>query len=531
MKGLIRLINKRIIFVLVFLWFLVVHELGYAQTIMYVPFDNRPVSLDYVVDTVAKGGFEILVPPEDYLANRNKNANPDILWKWVFEHAHEADAIVVSADALVYGGLVASRTHNLDKDVLSTRVKNFHKLKEDHPDVRIYVFSTIMRSPHGSSGGVEPSYYEIYGPAIFQINALQDKQEVQGLKSQEEEELKNLIAEVPKEVLADWHMRREKNFAVNVELIREAKKDIFAYLLLGRDDASPYSRSHQESRWLYPETMFLSASKYLSFPGADQLGMVLLARASNDLMFKIPSVAVKYSQGTGEQTIPSYEDIEIGQTVRNHIIAVGGVPLLSEKVADMILAVHTPVDGWTREAGGINPQEANPDTVSFVKEIQSYVLANRKVAVADIAFANGSDNSLMYEMTKSKIIPKLQSYSGWNTASNTIGYTIGQAVFAQNMSSSNRKALLAVRLLDDWAYQANIRSTLLREILVPQGSSDVQLNGITPKLIAETEQRMKVFAAQHIEWLPFQKAEVSFPWNRMFEVGISPMKNEKSASF
>ena len=51
------MINKRIIVVLVFLWFLAAHELGYAQTIMYVPFDNRPVSLDYVVDTVEKGGF------------------------------------------------------------------------------------------------------------------------------------------------------------------------------------------------------------------------------------------------------------------------------------------------------------------------------------------------------------------------------------------------------------------------------------------------------------------------------------------
>jgi len=513
--------NKRMIVLLTLFCLLVITVPGYAQSIMYVPFDNRPVSLDYVTDTVAKGGFEILVPPEDYLANRTKSANPEILWQWVFDHANETDSFVLSADALVYGGLVASRTHDVTADVLLARTKNFQKLIEKNPAARIYIFSTIMRSPHASSGGVEPPYYETYGPAIFQINALQDKLELQGLKAPEAQELKQLTATVPKEALHDWYERREKNFNVNVELIHEAKKNNFAYLLIGRDDASPYSRSHQESRWLSKESVGLPASRYLSFPGADQLGMIMLARASNDLLFKIPSIHVKYTQGVGDKTIPSYEDVQIGQTVRNHIIAVGGVPLLSDKVADMILAVHTPVDGWTREAGGPNPQEANGETVAFVKDIQSYLLADKKVAVADIAFANGSDNSLMYEMTKNQVIPRLESYSGWNTASNTIGYTIGQAVFAQQMTNPNKNSLLTVRLLDDWAYQANIRSALLRDVLIPQGHSNVQLNEITPQLVAETEKQMNHFAAQNIDWFPIQKLEVSFPWNRMFEVKVN----------
>jgi len=513
--------NKKTIFLVAFLWLLVVTVPGYAQTIMYVPFDNRPVSLDYVTDTVAKGGFEILVPPADDLANRTKSANPDVLWQWVFAHANETDSFVVSADALVYGGLVASRTHDINDDVLLARTKNFEKLKAMNPAARIYVFSTIMRSPHASSGGVEPPYYETYGPAIFQINALRDKLEFQGLKAGETQELKTLTASVPQEALQDWYVRREKNFKVNVELIHEAKQDIFAYLLIGRDDASPYSRSHQESRWLGKETVGLSASQYLSFPGADQLGMVLLARASNDLLFKIPSIAVKYTQGVGDKTIPSYEDVQIGQTVRNHIIAAGGVPLLSDKVADLILAVHTPVDGWTREAGGgSNPQKANPETITFVKQIKTDLLANKKVAVADIAFANGADNSFMSEMTKDNLIPKLESYSGWNTASNTIGYTIGQGIFAQNMTIPNKNSLLAVRLLDDWAYQANIRSALQSDILIPQGHSNVQLDELTPKLVTETEKQMNAFAQQNVSWFPLQNVQVAFPWNRMFEVGI-----------
>ncbi|WP_378954872.1 DUF4127 family protein [Pelosinus sp. sgz500959] len=513
--------NKRKIFLMVFLLFLVSNTLGYAQSIMYVPFDNRPVSLDYMVDTVEKGGFEILVPPEEYLANRTQNANPELLWKWVFAHANEVDSIVVSSDALIYGGLVASRTHDLPEYTLSKRIKNFQKLKELNSSVRIYVFSTIMRSPHASSGGVEPLYYETYGPDIFQITALKDKQEVKGLTKLEEQDLKNSISIVPQDVMDDWLLRRGKNFKVNAELIDEVKKNTFSYLLLGRDDASPYSRSHQEYRWLEKNTVGLPASKFLSFPGADQLGLVMLARAANDLRVKIPSIAVKYTQGAGEKTIPSYEDTAIGRTVRNHIIAAGGMPLLFDGPADIILAINTPVDGWTREAGGgDNPQEASPETYLFVKQIQSYLRANKKVAVADIAFANGSDNSFMNEMTKYKLIPKLESYSGWNTASNTVGYTIGQAIFAQNMTTKNKDSLMAVRLLDEWAYQANIRTTLRNDILLPQGYSDVQLNEMTPQLITETEKQMNVFKEQNLSWFPIAKIHVSFPWNRLFEVGI-----------
>lgn len=511
--------KQRIVMLFLVMLLLTVHVSGYAQTIMYVPFDNRPVSAAYAVDTVVKGGFEVLVPPEKELANRTQSANPEVLWEWVFANAKSADSIVVSADALVYGGLVASRTHELSDDVLLERAKNFQKLKDINPRARLYVFSTIMRSPHASSGGVEPAYYETYGPAIFQIFALQDKKELEGLTKEEEHSLNNAIAGVPKEFTNDWLARREKNFKINQQLIQATKNDDFTYLIIGRDDCSPYSRSHQESRWLAKDTEGLSASKYLSFPGADQLGLILLTRAANDLRNIIPSFAIKYTQGVGDKTIPSYQDVQVGRAVREHLFAAGCVPLLSESIADIILAVHTPVDGWTREAGGgNNPYKANPETIEFVKQIKLDLAANRKVALADVAFANGADNSLMGEMAKNNLLPQLQSYNGWNTASNTIGYAIGQAVFAQNMTTEDKNKLLLLRLLDDWAYQANIRRTLLNQVLIPVGHSDVQLNEILPSLEIETKQQMQTFGQQYFPCFPLETLTVSYPWNRMFEV-------------
>ena len=68
------------------------------------------------------------------------------------------------------------------------------------------------------------------------------------------------------------------------------------------------------------------------------------------------------------------------------------------------------------------------------------------------------------------------------------------------MTSNDRQALLAVRLLDDCAYQANIRKSLIKERLIPKKHSDVQLNEMVPELVSETEKRMNIFYQKNISW-------------------------------
>jgi hypothetical protein len=123
-------------------------------------------------------------------------------------------------------------------------------------------------------------------------------------------------------------------------------------------------------------------------------------------------------------------------------------------------------------------------------------------------------------MTNSKLVSQLESYSGWNTASNTIGYTIGQAVFAQRMTEADKNHLMAVRLLDDWGYQANVRTALMNEVLIPAGHSNVQLNEMLPALSKDATERLQKFAQENVTEIPLEKVDVSFPWNRMFEVDV-----------
>jgi hypothetical protein len=513
---------KKIILLLVLLITQLAAAPASAKTILYVPFDNRPVSLENVKDTARAAGVEIITPQHALLAGRASRGNPDYLWDWLVSCSQQADAIVVSADALLYGSLVGSRVHDYPEEVLAQRAARFARLKQINPSVRLYVFSTIMRTPQASAGGVEPDYYETYGPSIFQITALQDKSELQPLSRNEQQTLQTLLGQVPREHLDDWFARRLKNYKMNVKLIARTKDDTFDYLLLGRDDCSPFSQSHKESRLIAREARNLPASKYACFPGADQLGMLLVTRAINDFSFHVPIVKVHFTPGAGPKTIPSYEDTETGQTIMEQILTAGGLPLLEPASFDMVLAVNTPEDGLTLEAGNpANKGKASPATMTMVRKIRDDINAGKQVAVADIAFANGADNAFMHELAKRGLLPRLASYSGWNTASNTLGFAISQGMLAPKMTPQSKNRLLYVRYLDDWAYQANVRWEVAEKVLWPTGGNYFYLDESTPLITAETETRLQAFAAVHLKEFGQFKFKVSFPWNRMFEVDVA----------
>lgn len=491
-----------------------------AQTIIYIPVDDRPVNLDYVVDTAKAAGVDIVTPPASLLGSRSNSGNSDSLWIWLFGHASTAGGVVAAADSLLYGNLMTSRTHNLPSQVIEDRLANFNKLKALNPKMKLYIYSTIMRTPQSGEGGEEPPYYKIYGADIFRITALRDQAETQELSQSEKSELRDLLTKVPQSILTDWYARREKNFIANQRLIDYTKKDTFAYFLLGRDDCSPYSQSHMESRHLATETANLPISSYASFPGADELGMLMVTRAINNATDRTPTVRVLFAAGTGPDTVPSYEDVAVGQTINAHILAAGGIPLDSEQ-ADLILAVNTPGDGITREADStFNRGQFRAEPVVLVWDIAYEVKAGQRIAVADIAFGNGADNTFMSELSKRGLLFKLESYSGWNTASNTIGYAIGQGMLASKMAPEAKNRLLAVRFLDDWAYQANVRDVVGREVLYRLGGSWFCLGKLTSRLTTETDRRLQTFAAANFSAYPLKNFKVSFPLDRMFEVKI-----------
>jgi hypothetical protein len=492
-----------------------------AATIGYVPMDDRPVNLENVVDTVRAAGTSIVAPPVSAIAGRERSGDLQRLWEWVFEEAAISDALTLSSDSLIYGGLVASRTHFASDAELQSRVEKFRALKQRYPSLRLYVFGTVLRTPKMSAGSTEPPYYEVVGPSIFRITALEDKREIAGLAEAETLELSQLLTKVPAENMADWRLRRAKNYRVNEQLQQLAREGILEYFLLGRDDSSPLSASHQDSRHLEQSGAGIDASRYLSIPGADNLGMSLVVRAINGSEFRMPFVKVFYTSGVGSDTVASYEDHPLRDSVPQHISVAGGVKADWVKSPDLVLAVNTPVNGVTREANAPgNLAQPSPAVCEYVARVSAELNAGHRVAVGDVAFANGADNSLMAELRQQGLLERLSAYSGWNTAGNTLGYAVGQGMLAPYTAPAKLKKLLAIRYLDDWAYQANIRGQLYEEVVYPAGNNGQWLNALKPKVTKDAATKIRRFAAANLWPIPPENIWVDFPWNRMFEIGV-----------
>ena len=489
-----------------------------AKTILLVPQDDRPVSLDYTVSTAEKAGYTVLTPPKSYLSGKNYQGSPDQVWQWVKQNMNRADCAVLSTDTLIYGGLVDSRKHNESLDTLMARENRIRQLHQSHPNVPIYAFGTIMRTPYASNSGVEPYYYANYGNALYRISGLQDKMDTGDITTEEAAELLSLKLTVPTEYLQDWFKRRTKNTTINRMLMKDTKSGVFSYFCEGHDDNSKHSQSAMEARYLGKEAQKLSPKVYGSFPGADQLALLLIARYHNDVNHLKPSFASIYPLGRAEDTVPSYESQPIGKTIAEHIEAVGGV-MAGKEIPDIVLAINTPLSSTGESGQFSNYGMMKPSTTDFMNRVKAVIDRGIPVSMVDVYFANGSDNTLMSLMTQDKLLYKLAAYNGWNTASNTIGYAIAQAILAPEMSEQDHKDMLIEQYIDNWAYQANVRKNINRLTELEHTNYKP-----TPAMKEEMIAQLQDFAKKKMDLNP-ATISADFPWGRLFEINalVSPV--------
>ena len=136
-------------------------------------------------------------------------------------------------------------------------------------------------------------------------------------------------------------------------------------------------------------------------------------------------------------------------------------------------------------------------------------LPQKPFMIADVRFANGSDNGFVEKLFETLLPDKLFNlsdflgYSAWNTSANTLGSLIAGAITkfsAKNYNKTAFEKLILTRFLDDWAYQANVR----QELKSPD--------------IYKLKEKMQQFEIQ----LDCDKLNINynFPWNRLFEVEV-----------
>ena len=503
--------------------------------ILFIPHDDRPVSCLQTAEIVKETGAEIVMPPIELLGLKGSNEHPDQLWKWFEKNAKSARAAVIASDSLLYGGLIPSRKHEFSQEKISAFVENFKNIREKNPEMKLYVFASLMRTPmQGTKGDIEePEYYAEYGANIHQYTALIDKQEISRLTKDEKNYLDYLKNSIPQNFFNDWLSRRTKNFSATKKMVDFTSAGIIDYLIVGRDDNAPLCQTHKENRELlnYAQEKNLPKEKFQSLAGIDEFNLLLLTRAINEINGKVPAVNVQFNKGKGGKTVPAFSDEPIATSIEDEIIIAGGTMVKNPKDADFVLLVNTDINGetfWTHNAPpsdkifvpNLKPTDS---TNNFVNLVEKNLKAGYKIGIADINYCNGSDNALMKILHDKNLLFQFQSYAGWNTATNSSGFALSTGILASYMNDDSKNKLLVRRYLDDWAYQANIRSIVGHDLYyMPRGAvAYYQFDGERNYVEGRETELLQEWAEKNLPPYKYLRGlKVLNPWNRMFEVQI-----------
>jgi len=500
------------------------------MNLLYLPLDERPCNYQ-LPQAIARlqPQLHLLIPPPELLSAKKRPAPLPELWAWVHKAIQDCQVAILSLDLLVYGGLLPSRLHQEEETVLLARLDRLRDLKAAQPNLTILASALIMRTPAYNSSEEEPDYYADWGAAIFRWGWLQDRQQRQGLTAAEAAELTEVDARLPASVLEDYRRRRQRNLAVNQRAIALTAAGAIDFLVIPQDDCARYGFAALDQQQVARAiaTQRLQRRIHL-YPGADEVGCTLLARAYAQSLRQRPRIYPLYSTPFGAQIVPLYEDRPIGASLPAQILAAGGELAATPEAADLLLAVNTP--GQVMQEAWDNPVKDLTYTTHrnlrvFVDSIEAALTTARQpVAIADVAFANGGETELVELLDEAALWDKLLAYAGWNTCGNTLGTAIASGMLG--LHSGERGAIAAnkiARLLEDWGYQAVVRQAVQEDFLPQLGASYYDFNGREAEVAAEIARRLRVLweaTLQNSFGNQTWSLRVALPWHRLFEIEV-----------
>lgn len=502
--------------------------------IAYLPLDERPVNTSLVRDVATLAGAELLLPPQEVLPAERVAGDTAGLRDWLWQQVRsEVDALVLSLDMLVYGGLIPSRTTADSTLEALARLHELERIKQEYPQLKIHAVSLIMRATNSYSNGEEPEYWNRFGEDLHRFGGDQHRDFLARLGAAEGEpgtEPAPVPLPAPVEIVQDFTHRRLRNHQLNLAAIALAARGVLDTLVVTSDDTAVHAAGSLEQIWLTTWARILPGAERVSFyPGADEVGAVLLARALHQPDAEPVALAPQCAEPGGWERIAEYENMPLDAATDRQILAAGARSASPEE-ADVVLILHAPAppefSRWSGRYGedGLGPVER---TVALVR---SHLAAGRRVALADIRYTNGSDPWLMAQLEESDLLSSLFVYGGWNTAGNTVGTVVATAVAGVLADRSGVlvertvERLRLHRILEDNEYQALLRQVISAEFEARGHSMSLGEHFPTKQDEAATVLRITEYLQAAAERLAgagrWQVAEVHMPWHRLFEVGF-----------
>lgn len=491
-----------------------------AAPIAFVPLDDRPVTrqLPQMLGRIA--GRTVLEPPRELLGNYLTFGEPDKIAAWLNGGpARHAGAFVVSDDMLAYGGLVASRVPGVTYADAYFRLRTLRQVRAAHRGAWIGAFGTIMRlAPTGvPSLGPAASFFAAYPlwDYLQQYANLHDPPLPSELAA-----AAKLRAEIGEPVLQAYLDTRARNYAVDAYAIDLTQQNTIDTLVLGQDDAGPVGLHVKEVHALQAAVQDAGVSDRVAIePGADELGMAMVAQALARGIGWTPRIGVKYSMPDGGSYNDPLEYAPIDVAITSLIRLCGG--MRDDTTPDITLYVRVPKTDAAHDAALAAAIRTDADT-------------GKSVAFADLTFLEDRFDrqaSFAETLLQSGLASKLDAYSSWNTNANTVGTALAEAVAANagrragTYDALAHKEFTFNRIVDDYAFHDYVR---------PQLNATLTAQGIPDHTYLLPEQAAPIAAlnrdvlwniasrilTQYAPGYHIAAMNITLPWNRTFETEI-----------
>jgi hypothetical protein len=461
----------------------------------------------------------------------NQPGDTAAIAEWLRLEVDQADGLICTLETLTLGGMIPARRVSDSLEVVLERLKLLAELKAQNPRLRILAYGVIVRVGHDNDPLEEKPYYGEWGAYLRKVSEWTDRVE----RGAERIELDRARLAVPADVLQDWLATRERNHALHQAAIDLLDQGVIEHLALTLDDTTPYGLAARDRRRLEHRLDQLNLwSRADVYPGADEVAATLLARALANTNKKL-KVWVRYPSTLAQHSQMLYEDRPLGELVKAHLRTAGCIGVSTAEAADLILAVNAPATKQAhRQPDFETVDTAGRNLPEFIEQIAGDVAAGRRVAIADVAYANGAEERFAGLLLKAIRPIKLAGYAAWNTAGNTLGSAIAAGVCACFGSDATARAeALLSRLVDDWLYQGRVRGEVREALTLASGHppSPFDLGPLRDRAEAELSERItplihQLWATHFANDLPGVELKLKPPhlaWPRLF-TGVFPLE-------
>lgn len=492
--------------------------------------DSRPPNWQFPQRLGDCGGVEVRLPPRGGLGILAAGADRAGLREWLgstCQGQEAADGVVLSLDALLYGGLVQSRRLEVqpELDALKAALGGI-----DWHRIRGYAYITLPRL------GISVDSAALAGRHELVREYFVTYARAQGGGGTASTRRERLSAELGPELIEQLWALRRRNLEVATECHSLCAALGFQALHVAVEDNAPAGPHIAEAASLRQLGRVLRSggarTEFSLFDGADECACLLLARAAADLQDAgpLPLRVAVHPAAPGPQNYRGlYETHTLAEGL-DFLLAFLRLESRSEAGALWLVChgLQPQPDAFVSD-----PERAFASPFLIPERLRGFDPARQALFVSDLCACNGANPHLAEALLK-LAGPALKGLIGFNTNFNALGVTAALlSLWLRGPRNAGCHAalrqFLIERLADDVVYQSLVRQNLVAALcergmdpmnFAAAGDSAAELARQVSTEAWRDWQRSSESALHDVGLGPLPAVSYSFPWQRSFECEV-----------